>query len=295
MEPWPTLNSLRQEIYLPDNELNIFFYEAGSKDHPTMILIHGLGDEADTWRHVILPLSKNFHIIALDLPGFGRSGKSGVAYSLAFFLESITKMMDALRINKVIFMGSSLGGIIAHEMAIRHSSHVTGLILIGGALIQKKKMGDLGLLLMQIPGLGEWFYTRLRKNPQAAYDSLRSVYHELDLMPIEDKDFLFERVNQRVWSDNQRQAYFSTLRETAKWIKKEQKNFSQNLDKIHTPTLLIRGEFDNLFSQENALDLISNQSKVDYFSIDDAGHLPHQEKPDLFLSKVIPWLNHHFK
>ena len=70
MAPWPTLESYRQEISLPVNDLNLFYYKAGNIDLPTMIMIHGLGDDADTWRHVFYPLSKLFHVIAIDLPGF---------------------------------------------------------------------------------------------------------------------------------------------------------------------------------------------------------------------------------
>lgn len=291
MESWPTLKSYRQNIILPNTKLNLFYYEAGHKDLPTMILIHGLGDEADTWRHVINLLSINNHIVAVDLPGFGRSGKPNIAYSPPFFVEIIGQLMDILSLNTAILIGSSLGGIIAHEMAIKHPNRVTSLILVGGALLQKKRVGDLGLFLMQIPCFGEWFYTRLRKNPQAAYDSLRSVYYKLDQIPIEDQEFLFERVNKRVWSDGQRRAYFSTLRETAKWIKKQQKCLDKLLPRIQIPTLVIRGEFDQIFSEENTLELMSIQSNVDYFRIEDAGHLPHQEKPEIFIAKLTTWLN----
>jgi pimeloyl-ACP methyl ester carboxylesterase len=38
-----------------------------------LLLVHGLGDEADSWRHVLLPLAERYHVVAPDLPGFGRS------------------------------------------------------------------------------------------------------------------------------------------------------------------------------------------------------------------------------
>jgi len=294
MQPWPALKTYRKEISLPKSDLNLFYYEVGSIDLPTMIMIHGLGDEADTWRHVLHPLSKHCHIIAIDLPGFGRSEKPKISYSPSFYIDSISKMMDALSIKSAILMGSSLGAIIAHEMAIEQAKRVTGLILVGGALLQKKRMGDVTHLIMQIPYLGEWLYTKLRKNPDAAYESLRNVYYDLDQMPKDDREFLYERVNKRVWSDDQRRAYFSTLRETAKWVMNHQKNLSDHLKRIQIPTLIVRGTFDNLFSKENALDLISIQPEVEFFTIEGAGHLPHQEKPDIFLAKLTPWLENHF-
>jgi pimeloyl-ACP methyl ester carboxylesterase len=50
-----------------------FFYRSGRADAPPLLLLHGMGDDADTWRHLFLPLSRFFRVIAPDLPGFGRS------------------------------------------------------------------------------------------------------------------------------------------------------------------------------------------------------------------------------
>ena len=63
---------------------------------------------------------------------------------------------------------------------------------------------NLNLLLFMIPGVGEWLYTRLRRDPQAAYDTLRPYYADLEGMAQADRDFLFQRVNERVWSDKQK-------------------------------------------------------------------------------------------
>jgi pimeloyl-ACP methyl ester carboxylesterase len=51
-----------------------------------ILMLHGLGDEADTWRHIFHPFSNYFHTLALDLPGFGRSDKPDVVYSPQFLM-----------------------------------------------------------------------------------------------------------------------------------------------------------------------------------------------------------------
>lgn len=290
MEPWPDLKSFGKTVHLPDLDLDLFCFEAGDAQKPSMVMMHGLGDEADTWRHVFLPLSQRCRVIALDLPGFGRSDKPARAYTPGFVQSAILELLDTLQIPKAILMGSSLGAILSHSLALTHPDRVTGLILADGALLQPAGMGDRSLSLMAIPLLGEWFYTHLRKDPQAAFESLRPVYRDLDTLPQIDRDFLFTRVNQRVWSNGQRQAYFSTLRKLAPWVKKAQKGLDNRLAQIQIPTLVLRGEDDRLFPAKNAQAIVQAQPKASLVTIPATGHLPQQEDPQAFLDAVFNWL-----
>jgi pimeloyl-ACP methyl ester carboxylesterase len=290
MKPWPGLEPYAKTIRIPSLDLELFFYEAGDRDNPVLIMIHGLGDEADTWRHVIESLAQAYHVLALDLPGFGRSDKPDRDYTPAFMKKSILGLMDELEIKSAILMGSSLGGILSQGLAVEFPERVRGLILVDGALLQQEPMGDWSLRLMQMPLLGEWLYTRLRKDPDAAFDSLRNVYHDLDILPKPDRDFLYTRVNQRVWSNGQRRAYFSTLRNLTPWVKGAQDDLSKKLINLDIPTLVIRGEYDELFPEENAQSVIDAQSDVSLATIEDVNHLPQQEDPEIFLKEVKAWL-----
>ncbi len=254
-------------------------------------MLHGLGDEADTWRHIYLPLSKSFCVIALDLPGFGRSDKPDEAYTPKFLMDTIVHLLDHLEIRRVIMMGNSLGGILSHALAIKYPERIYGLVLVDGALLQLSSIQDFSFSLMRFPFLGEWLYTRLRKNPNSAYDSLRSVYQDLDGLPKKDKDFLHFRVNQRVWSDGQRRAYFSTLRNLTPWVRDSQAALPTQLSSLQTPTLIIRGETDNLFPEEIGNGIIKVQPNASLVVVENAKHLPHQEQPTEFLANVEPWLN----
>lgn len=291
MESWPEINTFGKKVFLERNQLNLFYFEAGIGKPNHILMIHGLGDEADTWRHVINPLAEEYHVLAIDLPGFGRSDKLNRDYSPQFFIDTLHGFLTFLDVKKAFLMGSSLGGMLAQGFGIDHPDRVLGLILVGGMLLQKEPMSDMSLRLMQVPLLGEWLYTRLRKNPESAFDSLRSVYHDLDGMPQKDKDFLYRRVNKRVWSDGQRSAYFSTLRNLTKWVKKSQDGLAEKLSTYNLPTLIVRGEFDPLFSEINADALAQAQANTDKVVIPDAGHLPHQETPDAFINAISLWLS----
>ncbi len=186
MQPWPDLAAFGSTINLPNAGLSIFFYELGEKKRPTLMLIHGLGDEADTWRHVVQPLSSNYHVIAPDLPGFGRSDQPDVEYTPKLMLDALLELIDALGIEQAVLIGNSLGAMLSHAIAIKHHGRIPGIILVDGALLQHEPIKDWSLRLMQVPLLGKWLYTRLRKDPRAAFNSLRNVYHDLDQLPPTD-------------------------------------------------------------------------------------------------------------
>lgn len=290
MQPWPALADFGKQIKLVGSDLELYYFEAGDHNQKHLLMVHGLGDEADTWRHVFLPLSQDYHVLALDLPGFGRSDQPDVKYTADYMIESLAGLLDQCKIPNAILMGSSLGGILAHAMSLIHPERVKGLVLIGGAVLQLEPMQDWSLRLMRLPLIGEWLYTRLRKNPDAAFASLNNVYHRLEALPEADRDFLYTRVNQRVWSDEQRRAYFSTLRQLAPWLKRNQADWKAKLAHLPTPTLVVRGEYDSLYSESNADALVEMQPNTTKAVIPDAGHLPHQENPGGFLQAIAPWL-----
>ena len=290
MEPWPDLDKFSKEIRLENSQLDLFYFEAGETNSKNVIMIHGLGDEADTWRHVFHPLAEMYHVYAIDLPGYGRSDKPDIDYSPQFFISTINDFIKSKSIQKTILMGSSLGAIISQEYALQHPQKIVGIVLLDGGLIQRESMLDWSLQLMRVPLLGEWLYTRLRKNPDAAFDSLRNVYHDLDKMPEKDRDFLYIRVNKRVWDDGQRRAYFSTLRNLTHWIKGSQEGLVERLQRFNIPTLVISGKFDQLFPGENADALIEAQPNAKKVVISNAGHLPHQEAPQAVIDNLLTWL-----
>lgn len=291
MTPWPSLASLGKTAALPQLDLSIFYFEDGDPANPAIIMIHGLGDEADTWRHQIIPLAEDYHVIALDLPGFGRSDHIQRAYTPDLMMNAILELMDVLHLEKAILIGSSLGGILSQGIAVEHSDRLNGLVLVDGALYQPDRMEDRSLRMMQLPLVGEAIYTGLRKDPDAAYDSLRMVYHDLNSLPQADRDFLYTRVNQRVWSNGQRKAYFSTLRNLTPWIRKVQTTLPEQMAQVNVPTLIIRGELDALFSANNAAAIRALQTDVEIINLPGMGHLPQQEDPAAFLAGLQEWLN----
>jgi len=285
MSVWSALASYAKEITLNKSGLRLHIYDAGLLDTPTLLLVHGLGDEADSWRHIIQPLAVHQRVIALDLPGFGRS-EPLQRYTISGIIHVLLELLDTLKIPSATFIGSSLGGLLSHAIALKHPNRVRGLVLIDGVLVAEKQKLNLGTLLFLVPGVGEWHYNRYRKNPQAAYDSLRPFYASLDNLPTADREFLFQRVNERVWSNRQRKAYLAVLRNTAVWMVKQQRNLKEDLKQLSVPTLVIFGERDHIMPLENARALSELQPTAHLITLPGVGHLPQQEAPETLLTHL---------
>ena len=104
-------------------------------DGSPLVFIHGLGSYIPAWNKNLLPLSKHFRCIAIDLPGYGKSSKSLHPGTMDYYAEVVIKLMDKLGINKFNICGHSMGGVIAFKLAIEFPERVDKLFLSapGGA------------------------------------------------------------------------------------------------------------------------------------------------------------------
>jgi pimeloyl-ACP methyl ester carboxylesterase len=295
MEPWPGLEKYQHNLVLPRSGIDLFFYQAGEDNPKSIVLLHGLGDEADTWRRLIEPLSQNCRVIAPDLPGFGRSAwlqadqsvQTRQFYQMSSFSAALLEMLEELSIPQAVWVGHSFGAMLAHAIALEHPEKVAGLVLVDGGLMTSTPRLELGILLYMLPGLGEWLYNRLRKDPQAAFESLLPYYANLEAFSQEERDFLFRRVNQRVLSDAHRHAFLSTLRSLAIYGMKEQRKLPERLARQRVPTLVIWGEKDQVTPVESAAALAKSIPAARLVTIPAAGHDVQQERPQELLQAIL--------
>jgi pimeloyl-ACP methyl ester carboxylesterase len=286
MDPYPGLESMARQVYLARAALRLFYFEAGAATSPAILMVHGLGDEADTWRHLIAPLSQCHRALAPDLPGFGRSELLPGRYSLDAAELVLLELLDTLDIDRVLLVGHSLGAMLCHALCLHHRDRVTGLVLIGGGISPARRKVDLQSLLFVMPGVGEWIYNRFRRDPQAAYDSLRPFYHNLDGLPSDEREFLFRRVNQRVWSDRQRRAFFGTLRSMA-GFERVMAAVKSQISAIDTSTVVLWGEHDQVNAVESGEALVAAQPSARLVIVPGAGHNVQQEAPQAVLEAVV--------
>jgi pimeloyl-ACP methyl ester carboxylesterase len=109
------------------NDLKIY-YESHGRGYP-LILIRGLGSNADHWYAQVPAFERHYRVIVFDNRGIARSGDPGSPFSIQDMAEDTVSLMDALQIGQAHVLGLSMGGMIAQEIAIRYPERVKGLIL----------------------------------------------------------------------------------------------------------------------------------------------------------------------
>jgi pimeloyl-ACP methyl ester carboxylesterase len=112
--------------------LSIFYREAGSKDAPTILLLHGLPSSSRMFEPLLTRLAGQFHMVAPDYPGFGHSDAS-TPKEFFYTFDNIAKVMDhfieALHLNKYTLYLQDYGGPVGFRMALAHPDRVEALIV----------------------------------------------------------------------------------------------------------------------------------------------------------------------
>ncbi|MCB0362746.1 MAG: alpha/beta hydrolase [Bdellovibrionales bacterium] len=99
-----------------------------------ILLLHGIGAQIYSWRRLVPLLSRNFTVIALDLPGFGLSSKlTSEKYGLDEQCERIEEFTRQMGISRTRLIGSSMGGAIALELACRNPKQFFQVVCISPA------------------------------------------------------------------------------------------------------------------------------------------------------------------
>jgi pimeloyl-ACP methyl ester carboxylesterase len=278
--PHPALEAFARRL----EPNGLFFYDAGPNANSVagsvVVLIHGNGDEADSWRQVMPVLAEQHRVIAPDLPGFGRSRPLGQG-NLHDLAAGVLQILESEHLKSVHLVGSSMGAVVAGLVA----QHVqaSSLVLCGGSA---SSLGlsepSAGVKALLEPGVGEAYYTGLRDaGIDAAYDTLKPYYANLENLSESDRSFLKNRVWARVWSDSQRAAFFAGLRSLF------DPNLVLNTTNLeHLRTLLLWGKHDQIVPLEAAHHLHAALPKSKLEIISEAGHLPHQERPEAFVNAL---------
>jgi pimeloyl-ACP methyl ester carboxylesterase len=106
----------------------VFFRSAGSG--PALVLVHGITSTSATWANVLPYLAEHFTVIAPDLLGHGESAKPRGDYSLGAYASGIRDLLLALGHERATFVGHSLGGGVAMQLAYQFPEHCERLVLV---------------------------------------------------------------------------------------------------------------------------------------------------------------------
>ena len=103
--------------------LSIFYREAGPKDAPTLLLLHGLPSSSRMFEPLFARLSDRFHLVAPDYPGFGHSDwpdPKKFAYTFDHYAEIMNHFTEALGLSRYTLYMQDYGGPVGFRMALAH-------------------------------------------------------------------------------------------------------------------------------------------------------------------------------
>lgn len=217
------------------------YYEAGQGEN-TILLLHGGGIDSAmiSWGKLIGGLSARQHIIAPDLPGYGQSDQPDITYTQAFYLDFLTRFLDALNLEKVSLAGLSLGGGISLGFALNFPRRVEKLVLLDSyGIMPETPYHKLSYLLVHTP-INEFFNWYMKHDRNYVRQSLKAMVYD----PQNITDELLDEIMQAVQSPFAGRAFMSTQRNELGW-NSLRTNYTGRLSELNIPTLILQGDHDN--------------------------------------------------
>ena len=242
---------------------------------PPMILLHGLGSNRRVWDPIVPALSRHFKVVAIDLPGFGESPMPDDGdVSIEAQARAVEKTMERLRIKRAHFVGNSMGGRLALELARRRKAFSVVAISPHGAFNESEGRREIIAIRAQriaarmIAPLGSLPF-RTRYGRRAA---LGLVSAKPDLVPPEVAAEATASFARCPGFDS---AYRSITSEPA-----------SGLNKITCPVLILWGTNDKLLSPAQGRRMAARIKTAKLRKLERLGHVPMSEDPGL-ISEII--------
>jgi pimeloyl-ACP methyl ester carboxylesterase len=258
------------------NGVRIHYYEAGRGE--TVVLIHGFCSNAYTWKENIPELSKKYHVLALDLAGFGFSDKpAGADYGYRLFADTVKRFIDAKKAGRVSLIGNSMGGGVSLRFTLDNPGRVGRLVLVDSAGLRGK--APLGLRLLGVPGWNNFLASINNEYFMSAILRQSMFYDGSRVTPDRVKNYLLPFRTR------------GAMAAASKTINAIHSDFGDtDFKNIKTPTLIVWGDKDKILSPAfaNVFHRLIHGSEL--VMIPKCGHLPQEEKPAEFNRIVMDFL-----
>ena len=252
------------------------YYEIHGSGYP-LLLIRGLGSNADHWYGQVPAFSAHYQTIVFDNRGIGRSDKPDMPYTIPMMAEDAVGLLDALQIPKAHVLGLSMGGLIAQQIALDHADRVNGLVLCC--------TGRGGNRMVRPPD----FENQAR--PEALYGSSEeaALKAQLNLFAAETIQSHPEVVQKYLETSQKHPPDPGTLARQRDAI--QAFDSYEDLPKIKVPTLIMAGAEDALVPPENSKILAERIPGSRLEIVAGGGHQFMVEQPEVVNQIVLEFLS----
>ncbi len=258
-----TLSGLERKHTEIDGHI-VYYLEGGSGE--PIVMLHGFGGDADNWTRFSRYLTKDYRVIAPDLPGFGDSSRITTAsYSIPKQVERIRQLLDQQGIAKAHLVGNSMGGYIAAWFAATYPDRVKSLALFDTAGINSPTQSPF------LKAVSSGKNMLIIDDPERYGDFLKLIFADPPYLP----DFMKHYFAQKSYDHRE----FN--RKIFKELWDQQLPLEPELPKIKAKTLIVWGDQDKVLdvSSVPVLQQGLKQVPTKVVILPGVGHLPMLEQP----------------
>jgi pimeloyl-ACP methyl ester carboxylesterase len=267
---------------------NVHYVAAGlDKPGVPLLLIHGFGASTDHWRKNIAPLAEHRPVYAIDMLGFGRSAKPNLMYSGELWRDQFRDFCQEVVGQPVVAAGNSLGGYAALVLAADHPEWVKGLVLLNGAgpfYDGKKPEGiqkffnDSALGVLQ-QSWASWLLFQYFRQKSTIRSVLLKVYKDHSAVTDQLVDDIY-----RPSCDPGAVEVFGSVFQASP----QGRYVDELLNQLRVPLLLLWGQFDPWMTVTRAERFVKAYPAAQ-LKLLDAGHCPHDERPEVVNQYLLDW------
>jgi pimeloyl-ACP methyl ester carboxylesterase len=255
---------------------------------PVLLLVHGMAGSSMTWKWVLPALAQRFTVVAPDLLGHGESGKPRRGeYSLAAHANLLRDVMHVLGHEHATFVGQSLGGGIAMQLAYQYPEHCDRLVLVGSGGLGREVNAILRGLTF--PGAEYVFPLVCAPFVRDTGNRVASWLHQIGVRPSPVVEEVWRSFTSLVETDT-RKAFFRTLSSVVDLGGQAVTANDRLYLASQVPTLIVWGRNDPFIPVSHAIAAHAAMpgSRLEIF--EDVGHFPHCEAPQRFADVLVDFM-----
>jgi 3-oxoadipate enol-lactonase len=256
------------------NGINVGYFDEGPANGIPIIFIHGFPFSKEMWKEQVNALSDTHRVIAYDVRGHGDSERGAAQFSIAQFADDLFFFMDALKIEKAILAGLSMGGYIALNAIQQQPQRIARLILCdtqcGADSDEGREKRKKTIAFIQKNGLSVY-----------AEESLKNLFAPTSFTDKKDEVTFIKETILNTRAEN----ICLTLQALA-----DRKETCSSLPQINVPVSILVGKEDKITSPELALKMQTLIKGSSLHIIEGAGHLSNLENPNQFNAHVKTFL-----
>ncbi|MET1258950.1 alpha/beta hydrolase [Flagellimonas sp. DF-77] len=260
-------------IRLNESKLRIRYTELGNPEQPTILLLHGVPENLQTWYDVAPQLSQDYHVLAMDWPGFGGSEafEDAARYNPRSFARVGLDFLDTLGIQRAHLMATDIGLSPALIMGVERADQIDRIVVMAGIPFpttafssrELRSFGRKNSILAK--ALIEWFP---KISAKIAYN--KGFYKGSDIPREVLGEFLEDGYNKHT-----QRAFLSYFRNNALG----QAYLERRIEEVHQPVLVVWGRQDRFINVALGRLMAERLPNAQLSIIEDSGHFIQMDKP----------------